>query len=202
MPALNLRVLKFWTKYVPRNGETVGIDMVEYCAPGMAQRSTTVARVSDLRKVRETIDPDDVAGQMARDRWSIIGPLYDAWKTNQEIPANGTPLGAWSGITQEQADVMRQYGLRTVEDVADATDSVISRVPLPGARTLQTLAKNFLGSRDQARVAEDMALKDQEIASLKADHEEMMRMLEEMQKQIAEQPKGKRKAVVAEADAA
>jgi len=199
---LNIRVVKFWTKYVTRNGEAVGVDMVEYCAPGMAQRSTTVAPVSHLSRVREAIDPDDVAGDLARRRWGLIRPLYEAWKQNQEIPTNGTPLGAWSGITQEQADVLRQFGLRTVEDVAEATDSVVSRVPLPGVRNLQVIAKNFLGSRDQARVAEDMARKDGEIASLKADQEEMMRLLEDMQRQLSEQPKGKRKSAAAEAEAA
>lgn len=171
--ASTIRILKFWTKYTPKAGATIATDMVEYCAVGMATKSTTVARVKDLSRVIENADPDNVAVRMATERWQIIGPAYEAWKNNQAIPTHGTPLAAWPGLTPEQADIIRNAGLRSVEDVAEAPDSVISRVQLPGVRDIQANAKRFLEARDQAKVADHMAAKDAELAELKAQLEEM-----------------------------
>lgn len=176
MPA-PIRIVKFWTTYRKRNGETVPVDMVEYCAPGMAQRATTTAIVSQLAKVREDIDADNPAYLIARERWAAIGPAYEAWKKGHEVPVDGTPLAAWPGVTAEQADVLRSFGMRTVEEIAQATDSIIARVQLPGMREMQTQARAYLDSADQVRVSEDLARKDRELAELRDQLEEMRQIV-------------------------
>jgi hypothetical protein len=171
------RIVKFWTKYVQRNGATVAVDMVEYCAPGMAQRASTTAPVSMLAKVQPNIDPDNIAGQMALNRWRVIEPAYNAWKQGQELPASGTPLAAWPGITPEQADVFRQTGLRSVEEIADASDSLMQRVQLPGVRDIRDNARRFLEARDQAKVADALAAKDEQINALQDQLEELRQLV-------------------------
>jgi hypothetical protein len=171
------RIVKFWTKYVQRNGDTVAVDMVEYCAPGMAQRASTTAPVSMLAKVQPNIDPDNIAGQMALNRWRVIEPAYNAWKQGQELPASGTPLAAWPGITPEQADVFRQTGLRSVEEIADASDSLMQRVQLPGVRDIRDNARRFLEARDQAKVADALAAKDEQINALQDQLEELRQLV-------------------------
>jgi len=178
--AAPIRILRFWEEYQKRNGEIVPVDMVEYCAPGMAQRSTTVAVVANLKKIRTDIDPDNPAFLMARERWAAIEPAYAAWKAGQETPANGTPFGAWAGITPQQAEVLRTFGFRSVEEIAEASDGVLSRVQLPGIRDLATNAKNWLASRDQVAVSETMSKMQAENAELRDQIEEMRQMLVEM----------------------
>lgn len=176
MPA-PFRIIKFYTKYITRNGKTVPEDMVEYCAIGQAQRTTTPAYISQLRRVRSDFDADDVAGRLAFERWEAIRPAYEAWKKGQEIPDSGHPLGAWPGITPEQADVLRTAGLRSVEDVAAASDGVMSRVQLPNARGLRDLAAKFLEARDAQKVADRMSERDLEVLTLKEQLEEMRQLM-------------------------
>lgn len=193
MAVAPFHVLRFWTTYPVRGGQTVEVDMVEYCGIGRAQSATTIAPVSHLSRVRQDGDPDNPAFRMARDRWAVIGPLYAAWKAGQEVPANGTPLAAWAGVTAEQAEVLRSAGLRTVEDVAAATDSIIGRVPLPGLRGLQDQAKAFLDSRGAADIAAQMAQKDAEMAAMRAEMEELKRLMLEAEPDLepdgAERPR-------------
>lgn len=172
-----IRILKFWTVYPKRDGVHVEVDMVEYCAPGRAQLATTIAPVKQLARVPETFDEQNIAAKMAHDRWNLIRPAYEAWKAGREIPANGTPLAAWPGVTTEQADVIRSFGLRSVEDVAEAPDSVIGRVQLPGMRNMQEQARAFLAAKDQNKVAEAIAAKDGEINDLKDQLEELRQLV-------------------------
>ena len=177
MSTAPFRIVKLWTKFVQRGGQNVPVDMVEYCAPGMAQRTATTAPVSMLAKVQTNIDPDNIAGQMALQRWNVIKPAYEAWKQGQALPEHGTPLAAWPGITPEQADVFRQTGLRSVEEIAEATDSLLQRVQLPGTRDIRDNAKRFLDAKDQSKIADAIAAKDEQINSLQDQLEELRQMI-------------------------
>jgi len=167
------RIVKFWTEYKRAAGGLKEIDMVEYCAVGMASKATTVARVSDLKRVRDNVDPDDVAGNIAKQRWDFVSRAYEAWKSGQATPEHGTPLAAWPGITPQQADIFKQTGLRSVEDIATATDSVINRVQIPGVREIQANAKRFLEAQDGQKTAEALAEKDRQIDALQEQMEEL-----------------------------
>jgi hypothetical protein len=160
--------------------------MVEICAPGMAQRQTTPLRIGDVSRVREDGDPDNPAWLMAKMKWDHIKPAYEAWKKGQNLPEHGTPIGAWSGLTPEQADVFRGLGLRSVEEIANATETVISRAALPNARSLQQQARLWLDGRENSKFAADLEAKDQQIAALREEMEEMKRLvLEEMRAEQA-----------------
>lgn len=174
---MSVRIIKFWTKYETRNGTMHPVDMVEYCAPGQAHRSTTTAPVSHLSRVRPVIDSDDIAGKFAQLRWQAIQPAYEAWKAGHEVPANGIPIAAWPGITPEQAEVFRTMGLRTVEEIAEASDSVMGRVQMPGARDIQANAKRFLEAQDSQRTAASLAEKDRQISTLNEQLEELRQIV-------------------------
>lgn len=99
-------------------------------------------------------------------RWNQIEPAYKAFKEGREIPINGTPLSAWPGITQEQAEVLRQHALRTVEEVRDLKDGSLEKVRLPNMRDLRQQAKLFLENNDAAKAAAAAAEKDRIIEEL------------------------------------
>ncbi|RWI94659.1 MAG: hypothetical protein E5X33_30510 [Mesorhizobium sp.] len=121
-------------------------------------------------------------------RWNQIEPAYEAFKAGREIPLNGTALAAWSGVTPEQAEVLRTAGIRTVEEVRDLPDGQLDRVRLPNMRDLRKQAGLFLANSDAAKAAEREAAKDAQIAELVERQAAMEAMIEELTK-----PKGKGK---------
>lgn len=200
---MSLRVIKFWTKYIPQpDGSTRADDWVEYCAVGQAQLATTTSSVKSISRVRPVIDhSDDIAAKHANARWDAIRPLYEAWKAGHEAPINGTPLAAWPGLSPEQADIIRNAGYRTVEEIADASDATINLVRLPGIREVQANAKRFLASKDQAKVAAQLAEKDQEINALKDRLDEMAEMILSMKQEQEKPRRGRPPKVQADDDA-
>lgn len=196
------RVKRIWTDYVTKGGKVVGIDKVELCAVGMADKATTIMPLSVFKKLRPIADPvNDQAAIMMHEIWNVVRPAYEAFKQGQEVPDNGTPLAAWPGITPEQASVLRGAGFCTVEDVAQATDSTIGRIQLPGARLIVENAQRFLKAQDKAQVASELAAKDEQIAALKADQEELKALVEQL---MADKPRRGRppKSETAETEAA
>lgn len=141
---------------------------------GMAQRCTTVDSINRLSRLMP-LDPNspNEAIRMAHIIWNSIKPAWQAWKTGQEAPLNGTPLAVWPGISSEQGDVLKQFGLRTVEEVAGMSDGLVTKIPLPQAREIQANAKRFLESADQSKTAERLEEKDREMAALQEQVEEM-----------------------------
>lgn len=191
MPA-STRVLKFWTDYKTKGGKVVPIDMVELCAVGQADRSTWRTPVSVFTtKLRQVADPvNDQAAVQMHEIWSVVQPQYEAWKQGHEIPESGTPIGAWPGVSPEQAQVLRNAGFKSVEELANANDSAINRIQLPGARTLAENAKRFIAAQDKATVVNELAEKDAKIASLNEQLEELRQIvLAKMNSDDDDQPK-------------
>ena len=151
------RILDFQTEY-PKGGK--GVDYVLLGPSGEAlERTQTWQRVAKLDPSQVPPDKRDGLSYKAMvARWARIEPAYEAWKKGSEIPDDGTPLAAWSAVTPEQARMMRAVDLRTVEDVASATEGTLARLQFPNAKRLRDLAKDWLDSRASVETAE--ALKD------------------------------------------
>lgn len=202
----NVRVVKFWTKYKPDGlGGFKEVDMVEYCAVGKANMATTVSTVASLGKL-QPLNPGDenMAIMMAHARWNAIKPQYDAWKQGREAPLTGTALAAWPGISSDQAEFLRGMGIRTVEEIAEASDSIITKIPFPGAREMRSSAQAFLKSADKQKVASELTELREALRSRDEQLEEMRQIVLEMQASQGE-PKsrgGRRRAEVVDEAAA
>ncbi|MGB1215039.1 MAG: hypothetical protein ACPG4X_16855 [Pikeienuella sp.] len=161
------------------------IDMVLLAPEGAGNdRTRTWHRVSRImppedapEEVRNGLSYQDMAA-----KWSVIGPKYEAWKKGHEIPEDGTPLGAWSGITQEQGEHLRKMGILTVEAIANMGDRTVAQLSWPDARKLPGLAKAFLSG-------EDTAAKDAEMAEMREKMAAMEALLEEYTKAPTSKPK-------------
>lgn len=142
--------------------------------------TATWLRIKELIPPQTDMRNDDQGTKKAYmvHRWSQIEPAYKAWKDGVEIPLDGTPLAAWSGLTPAHADVFRQRGIKTVEAIAEMTDTQIGKIALPNARQLRDLAQLFLDNRDKSALTAAAAEKDAKIAA-------MEEMLEEMSARIA-----------------
>lgn len=159
--------LKFWTDYESDGaGGFREIDFVRWTRKG-SNGATTEDKISRVRK----------DGML----WPPIERYYDHWKKGQDAPVNGTALEAWAGITREQIGVLKQLHLTSVEDFASATDAVLVRLNLPGIRGLQQKAKAFLANRGDAAAADAIAKRDERIAFLEAQIEELIGMVQKLQ---------------------
>jgi len=173
--------IRFWTEYEPDHTDPAKLithDKVEWAKKGSSNGSTTVIKIRHLKL-------DSVL-------WPVLQPAYEAWKKNQEAPLDGTPLDAWPGVTTQQVKVMRDYHLRSVEDFATAPDSTLMKMNFPGIREMQGRAKAFLqAAQGQAQIAEALHSRDQMIANLGAELEEMKHFVSDM----AAQDKSRNKPV-------
>lgn len=222
VPVANFRIMRFYTKYVPvmRYDEKLGrdvpdldetgvqkrkaVDMVDIAPIGRSISQITPHSVSSLSKLppKESADGNP-AVKMAWDRWERVEPAYKAWKTGQEMPVSGTPLSAWHGLTQEQAEALRSMGLRSVEELAELSDGVVSKIPFPGARDIIAAAQMFLKAADRNKIVQQVASVEAENKTLKDQLEEMRKIVLEMQAASeAEAPKRGRPRKVEEAAAA
>jgi hypothetical protein len=113
------------------------------------------------------------------------------------LPESGTPLGAWPAVNPQQADALKSVGLHTVEAIASATESVLSKPPLPNMREIKRQAVAWLEGRSAAEQAATIARQQEQIDA-------MMEMLAERQAEKAEEKRGpgRPKKAEAEADAA
>ena len=173
------------------------IHMCEY-GPFGSDKIRNIERVSRLRKVVDAPPETNPAAHLAKIRWEIIRPRYEAWLAGQEMPEEGTPLAAWNGVSTEQADVLKTKGFKTVEAVAAMTDLHMQNVPIPGVRGIVANAKRFLASADSARVAAELAARDEEAERLRAELADTKALQDEMAQQLAELLAEKRQRVVEE----
>lgn len=124
-------------------------------------------------------------------KWEQIKPHYDAWKEGTEVPENGTPLLVWNGLESDAVKALQRAGLKTVEDVMNAGDSMMQKVQWPNARKLPQQARAFLENRDAADATRRMEERDAEIAALK----EQMAALQEQKPKRGRPPKEKAEEV-------
>lgn len=183
------KIYKFWTKYVPDPNDPAKLiseDWVEYGPIGAPDKQRTPEKVKRMLKVQDIGENANPAVQMALDRAEFIRQQYEAWQKGQELPVNGTPLAAWTGVRPEQVDILRLSGVKTVEEVANMTESLITSIKLPGMRDLKKQAQFFIDSADQTRFAARLAEKDEEVARLKAEGAERDEQMRLMNEQIRE----------------
>lgn len=161
---MSLHVIKFEQRFSKKGAE----DWVLIGPKGEAlERTKSWHRVKDLRPVDISQMFDDEADvvrqgqsyQAMSARWAVIEPHYLAWKQGHEIPESGTPLGAWAGVTAEQADFLRKFGVVTVEQAAEMGESTIAKLPFPDPRAIKRMAAQFL----EQKPVEDVKAENEEL---------------------------------------
>lgn len=110
-------------------------------------------------------------------RWAQIEPAYEAWKRGHDMPVTGTPLSIWPGLNAEQVEVLRQVGLRSIEEVRDLSELQIDKVRLPNMRDIRAQARVFLDNMGPAAAAEREVERDRQMAAMQETMEELRAQL-------------------------
>jgi hypothetical protein len=139
---------------------------VKYGPLGGMSSTINEERIRHIEITPEMLDqePSDKLENLKL-KWAAIEPEYLAWKSGNQVPVNGTPLGAWAGVTAEKAEVLRRVGIRTVEDVAYLAESQMEKIQLPNMRVMRREALLFIENRGAADSAAREVERDKEIAN-------------------------------------
>jgi hypothetical protein len=183
---MDIRILDFKTEY--RTGKPPRDWVIFTSADGIkgdGNYSHTTSEPVECLRPKDGVD--GMRGDHIRAVWAIIEPAYKAWKDGAEAPEVGTALGAWPGVTPEQAKALRSIGIRSVEEMASVSESVMARSPVPNMRDLKAQAQLWLDGRDGAEQAA-------KITELQAQLEAMKELLVEAaaERQDTEEAKPRR----------
>ncbi|MEF8758316.1 MAG: hypothetical protein V5B36_00890 [Candidatus Accumulibacter sp. UW25] len=151
-----LSKLKTW-----ENGgvpQYVDMDFITITPPGLEMTFTVHRPVTDYDQWRFPVE-------------------YKAWKDGQGAILVGTPLAIWPIMTPSQIKELEVVGIRTVEQVAQLSDSVQG---IRSAAKLRQAAKDFL---EQAHNTAAQGLLQQQLEESKAEHAAQIAAL---QAQVAE----------------
>ena len=72
---------------------------------------------------------------------------YRAWKNDQEPPVVGTSIKNWPAASPAEMKMLAGFGIRAVEDLANANEELIHRLGM-GGRSLCARAKDWVTSKD------------------------------------------------------
>ena len=178
------------------DGDSRMVWMIDYTPGSEASLARITAKLEDLvpegwyidgtkRKTKNSAfskradDPHSAIGQMSRKRWDAIRPYYEAALKGSQVDVEGTPLGTWPGIDQRRADILRQYGIRTLEELLEMPESLTIKVSshFPDLRFYKRNAQRFIAAKDDQRAAQEIAKRDSEIDVLKNTVNELQEMM-------------------------
>lgn len=103
--------------------------------------------------------------------------LHKRWKASQDEPATGTWVRNWPAISPAQVETLLNFGVSTVEALAEAKPAVVAALGSEGP-ALQERAKAWLDS-SHSGVAEELAALRQEVADLKLSNAALLKRAEE-----------------------
>lgn len=192
----SLRIVGFRTEYNP----------IDPANPLLGMKATEFVDTTSVGNAKYTVTPMRIvdAQRATNGMWDVMKPHYEAWKAGQDVPANGTPLAAWAGIRPEQIAVLRQFEIKTVEDLAVLSDSILSRPGMTGLRSVRDAAVAWEKSKDTRAVASDVLAVKLENEALKQQMADLMALLgkDNTEEPVKRRPGRPRKEDTDEAEAA
>jgi hypothetical protein len=91
---------------------------------------------------------------------------YDMWKTGETAPVTGTPIKGWPPLSPAAQKDLIAAGIRTVEDLAEFSDSELSVIGT-GAMSFKQKAQAWLkAANDTGKVAEQLAVLTGQVTEL------------------------------------
>lgn len=109
---------------------------------------------------------------------SEFAAVYDAWKKGEELPESGTPIKTWPVLSPAERSMVINANIRTVEDLAQATEQGLGLIGM-NARSLQQKAQKWL------EAAQGVGRVVQENEALRAEIDGLRVSLESAMEQIA-----------------
>ncbi len=175
------------------DGTMAPVWMIDYSPGSEAALARIRAPWDDFIPDERGADPHSAIGQMAQRRFEAVKAYVDAAQKGQEVVNQGTALGLWSGLDSRRAEILRQFGIRTVEEFLAQPESMIMKLGnhMPDVRYYIGLAASFLDAAQQNATAAKLAERDAKIEMqagvISTMQEEMATMKAMMQELLSKQ---------------
>lgn len=137
------------------------VDFAVITRPGSRDTQDEVAETW-LKKIEER----SRKGEIPANWHAAFKESYEFWKKGQEAPISGTPIKGWGVLSPAAQKDLLHAGIRTVEDLAEFSDSELSAIGI-GALSYKQKAKAFLlAAKDVGQAAEKIAAQQKQIEEL------------------------------------
>jgi hypothetical protein len=134
-----------------------------------------VFKDTEMIEIRIPGSRDIIRRPAAQEDKVSYAALYLAFKQNHSQEAvEGFPLTEWAAVKRSQAEELRAAGIRTVEHLAAAPDSVLSQ--LGPIRSLQQKAKDWLAQQEGATEVNKLRSENDDLKARLSTLEEMVRI--------------------------
>lgn len=173
--------------YTPVEGLNVGFFEEAVHQPLASEKAgrpiyKTIEKVSIIPAGDQRTIYSDIVDDRHRKRWP---DLYNRWRAGQDAPGHsGTPIKEWPAVTASQVREMEFFHIHTVEQLAELSDEVISRMGMGYAQLKEkakaTIARASGDASVQAIAAENQRLKDELALQAARQDEQQRQMLERM----------------------
>lgn len=131
-----------------------------------------------IRPVR----PDDV---------KRFSEQYKHYKAGKSLAESGTPLTQWPSMSAAQVEELKYLGFHTLENLADANDSVVGS--MPGMMNLKQKAKAYLelakGNAPLEKMNKELGEKQNQIDTMANQLAELTKKLSEVSAKMEEKKK-------------
>ena len=179
--------IKFWTEYTGEGASLKADDWVQWVKKGDSMRPTVSEKISRLKK-----------GMIGEEIWAVIKPHYDRWREGLEKTIIGMPLEAAPFATKEMIRVLAQVEICSVEDLANAEEAALNKMPIPGILGMRAKAKALLDARaNLAPVSEELAALRQQVEALQKERDVALELADEMAKEADKKRSRKPEGVAA-----
>lgn len=108
---------------------------------------------------------------MHKERWPR---QWEAFEKSVEAPEDGTPLAEWAAMSRAQVIELSSHHVRTVEQLANLSDTQLAKVVPMGGHALRQRAQAWLSQSEQGA---PLAEANQKIEALRGQVEVLMSQL-------------------------
>lgn len=118
-----------------------------------------------------------------------IQAAFEAWKKGEELEIEGTPLRNWPVISKAQLGNCEGIHIRSVEELAGATDDTVARLGMGGMQ-LRQRARDWLKSQsgDAGRLSLQLEAQRVQIEALETANAALRERVQELEAQVQATP--------------
>ena len=172
-------------------GRKIYFDVEQVFITPMGDNKTQVIKACDewLSHLKERLHH----GMISEKYYEFCNDSYKAWKNKRAAPVIGTPIEEWPQVTKSQVKMILDANIRTIEDLAAAPDEALGLIGM-GSRDLKRKAEIYLKSAtDHGVISEQVSSLESQVEAAKAEKEEMLQRLADLEAKLAEEPVVKKK---------
>jgi len=159
-----------------KDGACIGTQRIVDYAPAGCEDMVRMQRpIEELLNVEIIDDPHSPVHNIAKARAAMIQRALVSHQHSAETPPGHLALETWAGLTPVMCKSLRKCGVRSLQELAGASEATISRVSgvLPNPRKLMEQCGMYLSSIDKTQATAALQQTQEENAALKARVAEM-----------------------------